>query len=188
MGKQEIIQRIISDAETAAAEIISEAEKKAAEICDDAQKSAERRKKGTQAEIDDKVKSICDGKSATARLDGAKALLAEKRRVIDETYNRALDKLNALPREDALRLAERLLSEYSEQGDEIVFAANYKYAQQVAKLSVVGERKLKISSETANVDGGFILCGKTADKDVSYGALIAADREEFQAGLAAEIF
>ncbi len=188
MGKEDIIQRILSDATAAADAIVSEAEKKAAEICAEAQKSADRRKIGTEAEIKEKAKSIADGKSATARLDCAKVLLAEKRRVIDEIYAQALSKMNALPQKEAVRLAERLLCDYAEQGDEIVFADGYKYAEQVASLHVVSEKKLKVSSKTANVNGGFVLCGKTVDKDVSYAALLTADREKRQAELAAEIF
>lgn len=188
MGKEDIIQRILSDATAAADAIVSEAEKKAAEICDEAKKVAERRARGTEAEINERAKSIADGKSATARLDCAKALLAEKRRVIDEIYADALVKMNALTQKDAVLLADRLLNLYAEQGDEIVFADGYKYAEQVSKLDVVREKALKLSRKPANIDGGFILVGKTCDKDVSYAALLAADREERQAELAAEIF
>ncbi len=36
--------------------------------------------------------------------------------------------------------------------------------------------------------GGFILKGKSCDKDVSYGAMLAADREERVAEIAAQLF
>lgn len=188
MGVENIVERIISDAENEAALIVSSAEKQAGEIIDGANLSAERKLTGVKAEVAQKVKAILDGKAATARLDGAKAELAEKRRVIDEVYSSALKALNALDKKDALLLADRLLQSFAEEGDEVVFASGYKYAAEVSKLDVFKEKKLKLARGSGNFDGGFILCGKTADKDLSYGALLAADREERQAEIAANVF
>lgn len=188
MSKESIVERIITDAGEEASDIISRAENRAARILDEASLRADRRFKGAKAEVAQKSKAIFDGKAATARLDGAKAELAEKRRVIDHIYSEALDALIALDRKNALALAERLLTDFAEDGDEIVFAAGYKYAADVLKLDVVKRKKLKIGHGRERVDGGFILKGKNSDKDVSYGALLLLDREERQAELAAEIF
>lgn len=188
MSEMAIVERIISDAEEEAKAIIADAERKADEAVAEAGVRAERNKKGTQAEIDEKVNGIFEGKAAAARLDCAKILLGEKRGVIDEIYARALNQLNGLAKSNALYLAERLLNSYAENGDEIVFAENYKYPQELEKLPVVKEKNLKISSKPAKLDGGFMLCGKSSDKDISYGALLAVDREENQADLAAALF
>ncbi len=91
-------------------------------------------------------------------------------------------------RRESVAVAERLLNAYAEEGDEIVFAENYKFAQDVAKLSVVAEKKLKIALKGANIDGGFILRGEKSDKDLSYGALLALDREAHQAEIAKRLF
>lgn len=188
MGGQDIVQRIISDAEKEAENIISDAESKAAKTVAEASARAERIKTGNAAEVAERAKSIADGKAATARLDGAKIFLGEKRGVIDEVYARALKKLNELKEGDAVYLANRLLNQFAEEGDEIVFAENFRYAQKVAALDVVKEKGLKVSSKRAELDGGFVLSGKICDKDVSYGALLAADREQKQAQIATEIF
>lgn len=188
MSKESIVERIISDAEKEAENIISQAEIRAGQVVDDASLRAERKLAGVKAEVAQKVKSILDGKAATARLDGAKAELAEKRRVIDVVYKNALEALIALDKKTALALADRLLSYFAEEGDEIVFAANYKYPADVLKLDVVKEKKLKVSHAKASVDGGFVLKGKNCDKDVSYGALLQLDREEHQAEIAATVF
>lgn len=188
MSKEAILERIISDAQTAAEAAVAEAENRAARIVEEAQTRAERDKKGTQALIAEKRKSIFDGKSATARLDSAKVLLAEKRRVIDTVYAQALEKLKKLPQSDAVRLAEVLLSAYAEEGDELVFATNFQYKAQVLKLSVITEKHLRNSGKTADIDGGFVLLGKKSDKDLSYGALLALDREEYQSEIAAKLF
>ncbi len=188
MSKEAILNRIISDAQSAAEAAVTDAENKAASIVAEAETRAERDKKGTRAIIAERSKAIFDGKSATARLDSAKVLLAEKRRVIDTVYAQALEKLKNLPQKDAVKLAEALLSGYAENGDEIVFAANFQYKAQVLKLAVVAEKNLKNSGKTADIDGGFVLVGKNSDKDLSYGALLALDREAYQSEIAAKLF
>jgi hypothetical protein len=87
-----------------------------------------------------------------------------------------------------LKLSERLLKEYAEEGDELYFAENFAFATEVKLLPVVQEKKLTFSSERLAIDGGVKLIGKRADKDLSFGALLASDRETYQAELALEIF
>ena len=188
MNEQAIVERIISDAEQEAKNIISEAEARATQTVSEANEKAQRNRLGTEAEVKEKVKGILDGKAATARLDGSKILLGEKRGVIDEIYARALKQLNEMGKAEALRLAERLLSEHAEEGDEIVFAENYRFAQEVAGLDIVKEKNLRVSPARAAYDGGFVLRGKNSDKNLSYGAILSADREEMQAEIAAKIF
>lgn len=188
MSGQSIVERILYDADVEARTVISEAEKRAAETVSGATERAERNKKGALDEANAKAKAILDGKAASARLECSKILLGEKRGVIDAVYSRALAQLNSLNKAESLRLAERLLKQYAEAGDEIVFSENYLYAPDVAKLSVVKEKKLKVSSRTADIDGGFILRGKDCDKNLSYAALLADDREKYQSEIAAKLF
>ena len=188
MSKEAILERIISDAQAAADATVAEAEGRAAEIIAEAEARAARDRQGTSAIIAERSKAIADGKAAAARLDAAKVMLAAKRGVIDAVYAGALEKLKALPQKDAVRLAEGLLLSYAEDGDELVFATNFAYKAQVLTLAVVTERNLKNSGKTADIDGGFILIGKNSDKDLSYGALLALDREERQAEIAAKLF
>ena len=188
MNEQAIVERIISDAEQEARNIISEAEARAGQTVAEASKKADRHRLGTEAEINEKVKGIVDGKAAAARLDAGKIALGEKRGVIDELYSRALEQLVRMSKAETLRLAYRLLAEYAEEGDEIVFAENFPYAQDVASLNIVKDKKLKVSPAHAPCDGGFILCGKNSDKNLSYAAILSEDREQYEAEIATKIF
>lgn len=188
MNEQAIVERIIFDANEEAKGIIAEAERKAEATIAEANLKAERNKKGCEAEVKAKATSISDGKMAAARLDGAKILLAEKRGVVDKLYEKALTALKELDEKDALFLCNRLIKEFGEEGDEVVFAEDFKFAQQVSSLPIIKELKLKVSNKRADIEGGFNLIGKTSDKNLSYSALLALDREERQAELAAKIF
>ncbi len=188
MSEQAIVEKIIADAEQEAQAIVADAQKKAEATIAAANARAERKRQGEKVSADKKAESILEGRAATARLDSAKIMLGEKRAVIDEVYARALKSILNIGKAEALHLFEGLLKEYAEEGDEIVFAENFAYAQEVGQLAIVKERKLKVSPKRADIDGGCLLIGKSSDKNLSFGALLAADREENQASIAAAIF
>ncbi len=188
MSKEAIVERILSDAEAEAQAMIAEAEAKGVEVLAAARVRAEENQAETEREISERAKAIADGKAAAARLESAKILLSEKRRVIDAVYARALEKLLSLGEKESVSLAERLLETYAEEGDEVVFAQNFAYADEVCSLPVFAKKKLKVSSEQEEIAGGFMLRGEKADQDLSYAALLAADREEHQGELAAKLF
>ncbi len=188
MGTQAIVERIISDARADAEKTENAAKCRAAEIVSAAEAEADRKRRGTEAEIEAKRRAIESGKAAEARLDCAKIALKERRRVIDAVYGEAYKKLCDLPKAEAVALAEKLLTEYAGEGEEVAFAADYKWAREVSKLPVVAEKKLKISLNAAGVEGSFVLRGKSVDKNISYLALLAEDKENYQGELAADIF
>ena len=188
MSKEAIIERILSDAQAEAAAIVAEANARAEETIAQANARAEERRAETEAELAEKSQRIQEGRAAAARLDSQKILLAEKRRVLDAIYARAFEKLLALGEKESLGLIERLLVENAAKGEEIVFAKSFAYAESAAKLPVVRERALKISSEKADIEGGLLLRGEACDKDLSFGAILSLDREEHQAELAQKLF
>lgn len=188
MGREEIINRILEDAQQEAAAIAEEAQKNADEAVRAAEARAEQMKAETEAEIAERALRISEGKAAAARLDCAKILLAEKRRVLDEIYALALGKLLSLGEHDALELLSRLLRENAEAGDEVVFTQDCPYAVQASRLSVIAEKKLKVSEVREGRGGGFVLRGVRCDKDVTFRSILAADREENQSALAAQLF
>ena len=188
MGTQGIVERILSDARSEAAAIIEDAENKAAKTLAEASARAESLRQQTENEVAQKRKSIMEKRAADARLDGAKLLLKEKRKVVDTIYDEAHSRLLELSKEESLRLVASLLEAYAEEGDEIYFAKNFRYENEVEILPIVLEKKLCISSEKLPIDGGFVLKGKICDKDLSFKALLAADKDEYQAELARKIF
>lgn len=188
MGKQDIVDKILSDATAESEAIVAAAQASAEEILAQAESRAENERLATEQSVAEKCKSIAEGRAATARLDGAKVLLGEKRRVIDGVYESAAKKLAAMSEKDCLAFVQRLLGEYAEEGDEIVFDESFKNLAVFARLPVVKEKNLKISFGGAEIGGGLLLRGKNSDKDLSFAALLAADRAEHEAEIAAELF
>lgn len=188
MSMQKVVERILSDAESEACAIVAEAETKAAKLLADASARAETERKTAETEAKARRNSILEKRAADARLDGAKLLLGEKRKVVATVYDEAHSRLLELSKENTLRLFARLLETYAETGDEIYFSTGFAYENEVKLLPVVKARGLTVSETRLPLEGGMRLKGVKADKDLSYVALLAADREEYQAQLAKELF
>ena len=188
MSVEKLTERILLDANEEAEAILSDAQAKAGKILAEAASRAETIRMETETEVAEKRKSILDKRAAAARLDSSKILLREKRGVIDAIYEKALDRLLHLSEEYSVRLVGELLIKYAEEGDEILFAQNFPYVEEVIALPVVHEKGLKIAEERIAISGGVRLRGQYSDKDLSYGTLLQIDRENHQARIAAEIF
>ena len=188
MSVQNIVEKIVFDANAEAQAIVAEAESKSAKLLADSALRAEKLRGETETEVQRKIESIFEKKAADARLESAKLQLKEKRKAVDAVYAFALDRLVSLSKEDTLKLASVLLEKYAEEGDELYFAENFKYADEVKILPIVKAKGLKLAKDRLKLDGGMRLIGKVSDKDLSYGALLATDREAHQADLARELF
>ena len=188
MSTQQIIERIRADALAEAQAIVADAEEKAAKLRAESEERITAMEQEARNEAEERRAVILEKKAATARLDSAKLLLREKRKVINTVYDEALSRLMDLNKEDSVALVGRLLEAYAEQGDEVYFSKNFTYEDEVKLLPVFEEKKLRISAEKLSIEGGMRLKGEKADKDLSYAALLNADREEYQAELAKKIF
>lgn len=187
MGKEEIVEAIISDAQQEAQEIIAQAEAKAASVKAAASDVAEKLLQTAQSETQARSKAILEGKAATARLDGAKILLAEKRRVVAAVYARAYERLEKLGEKEVLPFMARLLEKYASEGDEVALSSAFRFKAAFEKLPVVTKKKLKVVTDPA-VKGGFVLRGKNADVDLSFETLLVQDKDEHQSEIAGALF
>ena len=188
MSMQKVVERILSDAQQDAEKTLKNAQDKADQLLADTRASVQDERKLAEIEAENKAKSVLEKRSADARLESSKILLAEKRKTVSAVYNLALARLNALEKEDCLRLAKRLLESYAETGDKLYFAENFAYASEVSALPVIKAKNLAVQSERLPILGGMKLVGEKSDKDLSYEALLEADKDEFQAVLAKQLF
>ena len=188
MSAQDIVARILSDANAEADEIVKNAELGAQKIVGEATAYAERVREDTAREVDERAQSLMEKRAADARLECAKILLTEKRKALDSVYALAMQRLVSLSKEDALCLYATLLECYAEDGDEIRLSQDCKYEADIASLPVIEKKHLTISSIRVPMQGGMLLTGEKSDKDLSFHALLSADKDENLATLAKELF
>lgn len=166
-----LIGRILGEAEADA----SAAREKAAEGCRaiqaDCEKRIAERAQIAAASRDAAVKGVLDGARTRAQLDGRKESLSVRRRILDEAFAAAAEELNALtgPRREAILL--RLLQTEAAAGD-VVLPAGKDRALIAALLRRVPVA-LTLGDQDAPLAGGFLLRGKSYEKDCSLDALMA---------------
>lgn len=193
MSVESIVERIRSDGKTEAEAILAAGKRKAEETENGAKAEAERLRRETESDVEKRAAAVAAHFAATARLDVKKIMLAARKKAVENVYAEAKKRLIDLGEEETLALFNRLLCLYAEEGDAVIFADGFRYTDGVKLLPVFAEKKLKAVSDGAafagvKIDGGLYLAGKTADKDLSFDALLKADREENESRIAAELF
>ena len=191
MSVESIVEKIRSDGRAEAENLLALGRKKADEIENGAKESAEKLRRETEADVKKRAESIAERYAAAARLEVKKIRLAARKNAVEAVYERAKQRLQKLSEEETLRLFNRLLCAYAEEGDKVSFADNFAYEKSVKLLPVFAEKKLSVISaaqKSVRIDGGMFLTGKTADKDLSFDALLKADMEENESKVASAIF
>ena len=170
-GTNKLAERIVLDAQEDSRVAIAEAEAVALGIRRESDKAVASRKAELLSQQDSAVKSLISGYQTRASLDAKKDALRKKRVVIDAAFTRAYDAMLALDAETRKAICKNMLSAQAEGGETVLPAAADRAAL-VALISAMPEKKLTIASDTAKIDGGFILLGDGYEKNCSFKSLL----------------
>jgi V/A-type H+-transporting ATPase subunit E len=195
MEATQVVDKILADAKAEAQKIKKQT---------DSNEAAEQAKLNEQLDDYKKQTEILAKKAgedeeshilAAARMDIAKQLLAEKRKILDEVFEQARQQLQNLPEQDYRSLCKKLMLEAVETGDEEVIVdkkdnrINQDFIDQVnQKLSSKGKGKLKLSEQKQDIGAGFILRRDQIKTNVSLDVLLEQARKELEIELAKELF
>ena len=116
-------------------------------------------------------------------------MLGAKRELIEEVFARALEKAQNLPKARYTEIVSRLLEENAEEGDTVVLSRFAPLSQsETEALPVFRARKLRFGGADGAFAGGLFLSNETCDKDLSFEALIAADRVSLESDVVEILF
>lgn len=197
MEAERVIEKILADAKAEAEKIAKEAGGK--ESAEQARLAGQLQeyKKQTGILADRAAKDEKSHILAAARMEIAKEFLAEKRKILDEVFGSARQRLQTLPDGEYRGFMGRLLLEAVETGDEevIVGKDENRIDQQLVnqinqQLSSAGKGNLKLSGErqSAPRGSGFILRRGKIKTNVSLDVLFARVRRELEIELGRELF
>ena len=121
--------------------------------------------------------------------------LAAKQEMVEQVYQRALEKLRAMPQEQYTAVLAALLVQASSTGaEEVVFspedqakagkAAVAKANEQLPK----GAAGLTVSKETRPIAGGFILKDNNVEVNCTFDTLVRLQRAETAGAVAKKLF
>jgi V/A-type H+-transporting ATPase subunit E len=191
----QVVEKILADAKAEAEKIKKQT---------DANETAEQAKLAEQLDEYKKQTEILAKKAgedeeshilAAARMDIAKQLLAEKRKILDEVFEQAHQQLQNLPEQEYRTLCMKLMLETVETGtEEIVVDKNENRINQDLidqvnqQLSSKGKGELKLSDQRQDIGAGFILKRGQIKTNVSLDVLLDQARKELEIDLAKELF
>lgn len=192
---EQVVEKILADAKAEAEKIKKQAEEtQAAEQTKLDEQLSEYKKQtdiiAKKAGEDKKVHLL-----AAARMDIAKQLLAEKRKILDEVFDQAREQLEKLSDEQYCKLMTKLMLEAVETGDEEVIIdkkekrIDQKFIKNInQQLGSSRKGNLKLSEDRANLGRGFTLKRDKIKNNVSIEVLLAQARKELEIELAKELF
>jgi len=195
MEAEKVTEKILAEAGDQAQKIKTEAQQKQDDEQAKLDKELDEFKKQTKALAE---KAARDEKShllAAARMALAKQFLADKRKILDEVFEKALQKLHKLPDDRYKNLITKLMLESVETGEEeIIIDKNEKRIDQqlINKVNeqISSDKKsdLKLSDEKHNIGAGFILKRDKIKTNVTFDVLLNNARKELEIDLAKQIF
>ncbi len=188
MSQENIVSKIISEAEERAERTVSDAARKAEESAAKARREAEESAAERLAQATVRAEANARQREISARLEIRRIELDQKHKVVDGVFDKALQILVSLPEKEYVGFIQSLLERYAEAGDVVVLSGNCKYRASVEKLPIMCEKGLVLSKEAGRFAGGVMLVGGACDKNLSFEALVATAKEQKQAEVAAALF
>ena len=192
-GTEKIIAHIKADADEQVDAILAQAEQQCAGIRGDYDKKAaalyaERLRAGVK-ETQDQV----DGVERIARMEGRKAMLAEKQSLVADSFRRALEKIVNLPEDKYLLFLAKLAAQASVSGDEEIILNprdRQRLGEKLVKAvnALVPQGKLTLSPETRDIAGGLFLRRGSIEANCSAELLVELSQSELSAKVAETLF
>jgi len=180
-GLEKIIEHIKQDSIEESNRIIAEAQAEIDEIAKAASEERNRLAHGLEERSSSERDLIKSRGDSAAALTGRKMLLTAKQQIIDETLEAAKLHLLNLPDAEYFSYLERLIKKFSlGQDGEILFSAKDLKRIPAGFDTVLKQNSLKLSNETRNIEGGFVLLYGDIEENCSVEALFLAGREALQ--------
>jgi V/A-type H+-transporting ATPase subunit E len=195
MKAEQVVEKILAEARQEAEKILSEAQSKAQARRQALEKELEAFRQETetlarQAAEDKQARML-----AAARMELQKRILAAKRELLEEAYEKARTRINTLPDGPYLELMGRLIRQAVVTGDEEVVVGknerriSHDFLKQInQKLGPGFQGNLRLAPDRADIDGGFILRRGKVQVNCSTAVLIEQIREQTEMEVAQKLF
>jgi V/A-type H+-transporting ATPase subunit E len=189
MGLEDIKKKIIEDAEAQETSIVKEAEQKALQIAEEKSTYAEKAKEQIISRAQEEAEVEKNRIITIEKLESRKKVLSAKQKVIEQVFSQSLDTLSTL--DDYELFMENLICAVAHGGEEIILSPRDKNRLTKTFFDRINsklEKALKISEETKDIAGGFILRSGDIEINESFDAKMKILRDEMESQVAQIIF
>ncbi len=181
MSLEAIIAKIKSDAQARVAEIEAAAKTEVEGILAEAEKLAQAAEKRIREAGEHEAESARLRVISMAELNARKRVLQAKQDLLDEVFAGAAEELGALNKKDWRSVFARLVANADLDGAyEVITSKREVEFLDEAFLKGVKKPKLKLSKETRELNGGFILRGPKAELNFTFSRLCRSLRPRLE--------
>ncbi|HID15841.1 MAG TPA: hypothetical protein EYP16_03440 [Candidatus Atribacteria bacterium] len=189
MSLENILSEILKEGEEEKLKIIRDAHEMADNILAKAKEDIKEFKREQGEKINKEAMSVKERIITSFELKKDKELLTEKKRVLDEVFDKVIKKVKSLPKEEYLNFLERLILKYVQTGDEQLFISeddkkivDEGFLKRInEKLRTSGKAgNIVLSEETASILGGVILGRENIKINASLELIVEDIREKWE--------
>ena len=189
MSLENILSEILKEGEEEKLKIIRDAHEMADNILAKAKEDIEEFKREQGEKITKEAMSVKERIITSFELKKDKELLTEKKRVLDEVFDKVIKKVKSLPKEEYLNFLEKLILKYVQTGDEQLFISeddkkivDEGFLKRInEKLRTSGKAgNIVLSEETASILGGVILGRENIKINASLELIVEDIREKWE--------
>lgn len=191
-GIDTILRRLDTDAKAEADAVLKKARQEAADITARYQAQAAQEAARLAARNEKAAEEREERLVSAAQMEGRKTILAAKQTVMEQVYDKALEKLLSLPRTQYTEVLAALLAQASPEGrGEAIFSAADRETAGQAAVDAANAKTgghLMISAETAPIRGGFLLRQGSVEVNCAFETLVRLQKTETAGLVARKLF
>ena len=169
---EKILTGIIDEAKAKSQSIIDKANSDAQKIIADAEKQCDQLNKATELEIERQTALLQKTGESAAALILRDAALAGKRENIEKTLNKAQETILAMPDNEYFELLLAVVKNSGAAGGTLMLNAKDMKRNTADFAKALSDKNISLSSDTADIEGGFILKNGDIEINASISALI----------------
>lgn len=191
-GMEKITARMKEDAARSLSELNAQTERELRRIREESAVRAEKERETADERAHLAAQERYERLCSAAEMETRKLTLSAKQEVLAETYDRVLEILCSMPREEYLSLLVHLLKAAGGKGDEKI-ALSAKDRDEMGETLVERANKelnahYTLAGEAADIRAGLVLISEECDVNCSFETLLALSREKTERGAAKLLF
>ena len=184
--------KILKDAEAGKENILAAAEEEKNKIISKKVSSANEIAQEILEKAEVEAKSKKERVISSAKLKVRNNKLAAKQEIIDEVFEKSIDKLTKLSKEDFLNFVKNAISSMNLSGKQTLIlnkqGLEFVNASFIEELNSKVNAEITLSETVGNFKGGFILENNGIEINSTYEALVSSLRDELEFEVAKVLF
>lgn len=196
-GAEKLKEKIIAEAEAQAKRLLEEARQRADTIVAHGEREGTSKKDALLAQARAQAEERKRRALTITELDARKQILAAKEELIEDTFNQALARLQALDREKYRELVFPMILAAVQRGDEeiivspeqkIFFDASFMEKLNTTLRQQGKKGEIALSGTTRLLKGGFVLRAGEVEINNSFDSLLRMQRDLLEPAVAGMLF